>query len=335
MFVKEIPTETLADIREGLAESTVDSIDVSLGEVEFDLINNNVIKLDKLEIQSTIPGLVAFGEWVNIPGKFLQRCDRDIQQWLLTNMLGRIGGTVRVFYNEYGVKEVHDPRTEFIPPHKLVDIAAKVIDPKALVAEFWQTKDEFRLDVIVPEGFDRGIGGDKKAGDITRGGIRIGQDRKHNLSPWVSEYLYRLQCTNGIEVYDEGLKVDARGKTVPEVLVYFEAMADRAFRRVEKSIESFYGMRGKRVANPERDLMRIADEEGISTRILDYFLSAAPALDDPSEFDLVNLITNLANDSKVKAGPSRKLQRIGGNLVTQHTERCNQCRAKLIGHEGS
>lgn len=334
MHLREAPTTTLAEVREKIEDKQGEHKVLANHEIHLDLVDSHTIRLGDTELPSTIQGIDAIGVWAEVPSAFLKRLDADLQQSLLTSLLSRRGeAQAQAFYSEYGLDMVRDPSLRIIEPRQIVDVAAKVIHKDAPVVEFWSNPDEFRLDVIVPDGFDRGIGGDLKVDDITRGGIRIGQDTKRNLAPWVSEYMYRLWCTNGMERLDESLKVDARGQTVDEVLMELEVMADIAFKRVESSIASFYDLRNEKVDNPERTLLRMAEERGISSRAMVDMAEIVPTLTDGdvSMFDLVNLITNQANSPGLKAGPRRTLELAGGGIVGDHSDRCSHCQS-VLGH---
>src|SRR5690606_39919886 len=67
-----------------------------------------------------------------------------------------------MYRDDTGIEIIREPGIKYIDPRRLVEIASRVIDTNAQVVEFWNTPDEFRLDVITPENFDRGIGGDFK-----------------------------------------------------------------------------------------------------------------------------------------------------------------------------
>lgn len=334
MFLREAPTSTLTDVRETLEDNT-EHVQVATSEVSLDLVEERAITVGNITVPADTEGITALGNWLEVPSKFLQRLDADMQQHILRGLLQRHPATANFVLNTEGIKQVRDPGTKFIDPRRMVDAAIRVIDPSAPVVEHWRTTDEFRLDVIAPENFDRGIGGDPQVGDITRGGIRIGVDLKHNLAPWVQPYMYRLWCTNGMETADQGLKVDARGASVDEVLAEFEAQADRAFRRVEQDIASFYELREQRVDNPERTLIRMAEERGLPARTILTLAERVPAHieEDGSAtmFDLVNLITNQANDPRIRnrTGARRTLEATGGHVVTDHQERCGHCQSSL------
>ncbi len=52
--------------------------------------------------------------------------------------------------------------------------------------------------------------------------------------------------------------------------------------------------------------------------------------DDPSMFDVVNLVTNFANSPAVRNDGGRLLlERAGGSVVTDHATRCGHCQQKV------
>lgn len=341
MFLREAPSKTLADVREDLnKQGHPEAVAIQNNEIVVDLVKANIISLPRgkgknIEVPATAEGVSALGDWLEIPSKFLGRLDADVQQHLLATLLERTPGSALAMVTKEALIEVRNPSDKYVEPRRLVDIAANVIDPAASVIDHWLDAKDFRLDVIAPESFDRGIGGDLKVGDLTRGGVRIGQDRKHNLAPWVQPYLYRLACTNGMETVDEGLKVDARGSSVDEVLAEFEAMADRAFRQVEDRIRALYDLRSQRIEHPERTMIRLAGERGLPDRTVRALTERIPSVvaDDGSAtmFDLVGLITNQANDPTIRrrAGARRTLEIAGGGVVVDHADRCKTCQSKL------
>jgi hypothetical protein len=336
MFLREAPTETLKSLK-GALKSPKETITVKHEDLGFDLTDQGVIKIGDIEAPATEMAISAFGNYFDVPSKFLQRVDEDLQEYILAHLaqVDPVSDCAVVLEDEDEVQMVRDPSLKYIDPRRLVDIASKIISPEALVVDWYRTDSEFRFDTIVPEDFKKGVGGDRRTGDITRGGVRIGHDIKHNLAPWVQPYTYRLICTNGMETCDPGLKVDARGSSVEDVLEEFERKADEAFRRVEGDIKSLYGLRKEKVDNPERVLLRVAEEAGLPDRTIVTLTERMPAyLDeegDASMFTIANLITNTANDPTIrnKAGVRRRLEQIGGAIVTEHAERCRLCSSKL------
>lgn len=276
----------------------------------------------------------ALAHFVGIPVAFYERLTPDAQQFLLDHQVQHAEDeNVRVSYRDGTIVEVHQAERQRVAASQLVEVAMHVIDPEAPVVDWWSDLADFRLDVAVPEGFDRGIGGDPAVGDITRGGIRIGQDRRKNLAPTVQPYLYRLACTNGMEVPDASLKVSAKGRTVDEVLIMLEGEARRAFGRVEADIQAYYDLRTHPLPTEAGVyLRRIAKEMRFPDRSIAHLevllLSLEPANGEfLTEWDLINFITNEANDPSLEhsRGPRSQLQRAGGTLVRDHARRCDTC----------
>jgi hypothetical protein len=217
---------------------------------------------------------------------------------------------------------------------RLVNVAEKVVGTKD--AEVTRLVDEpaaFSMDVRVPEG-SRHVGGAPEVGDITAGGLRLDYNRKRNLSPGVQPYLYRLVCTNGYVCFDPGLKLDARGDSVDEVLAELEAMAELAFSQVEEQIKHFYDLREVPVENPERAIRVLATEQNIPERSTSVLMDAARSgllPDQPSQFDVVNLVTNFANSPRIRNDGGRLiLERAGGAVVAERVARCGHCQQRTV-----
>lgn len=340
MYMREAPTRTVTDLLETVESATPAGLTLTPGEVTID-VPNHVIDLKGTEVALNATGLKALGDALDVPSAFLLRQDADFQQVILSTLLARKSAADVYAYTEAdGLLEVRNPGVQVITPARLLGVASRVIDPLAPVRDFWSNSSDFRLDVMAPEGFDRGIGGDIAVGDLSASGIRITQDRKHNLAPAVQPFQYRFFCTNGMSTRHDGLKVDARGQSVEEVLAELESLAEIAFRAAETEIESFYGLREDRVDNPERTLLRFARDAGLPNRTVTTLLERVPGLEDEvraegrdfvSTFDLVNLMTNQANDpAQRRPGYRLALESAAGGIVTEHAERCSHCQSRLV-----
>lgn len=302
------------------------------------------LRLGEHEVRATKEGLASFATFFDIPPKFFGRLDTDQQQFLLATQINRADNEVTVQYNEDGVYDIRKAGEVRVRPNRLIQAALATFPAESPIVDHWLDQNELRVDVIFPEGFERGTGGDPQAlgvpgvGDITRGGVRIGQDRKINSAPWIQPYLYRLVCTNGMELPDQGLRVDARGASEREIETLFEAEIARAVDRLEADIHAFYDLRNTPLGNdPTGALRRAAAEQNLPLRTIGRLEDLVPALASDTEgreitmFDVVNLMTNQANDPEIGARSTtrRNLQRGGGNLVNDHAERCGTCHSKL------
>lgn len=297
------------------------------------------IQVGGVQIPATPSGLGSLADFLDIPEKFFSRLDVDEQQMLLRSRSDRTQQQdVTLYYREGGLHEVRKSGETRVRPHRLIESAMKTFPAESPVVEHWNNQSDLRVDVILPEGFERGIGGDPGLGDVTRGGVRIGQDRKNNTAPWIQPYLYRLVCTNGMEVPDQGLKIDVRGAEEREIEALFEAEIARAVDRLEADIQAFYDLRNTPLGtDPTGALHRAAAEQNLPLRTVGRMEDLVPALMDETNggeitmFDIVNLMTNQANDPELGSRSSslRNLQRAGGTLVNDHAERCGTCHSRL------
>lgn len=344
-FIMRVENKTLREIRDQMEDEGGESIRRSVSNVRIHLTDTDTAcveikpegqKRKTIELPADDEGLVAFGDYFGIPSAYLKRCEPALREMTLNYWLEtKTGSDVVLRYTDNGVKEVHDPDKQRIDTRRLVDRLLPIVTPDAKVLSKSRDKEKvFRIDVISPEGHERGWGGDRKVGDLTGGGIRVEQNRgKQNLAPSISKLLYRLVCTNGMEVLDPALKMDARGVSVDEVLDEFERLAEQAFSAVEADIKSFYELRHQRVEKPEQAILRYAQEHKIPATISNEVVRAVATIegdDDFSMFDLVNLFTNQANDPAIQTYGSRQaLQRLGGNVIHEHRRRCSHCHGDL------
>lgn len=339
LYLRDLPGLTLRDVAEEL-----NTDDREWGGVTTELAvrredDRLFFGLGPTEVPATKDGLELIGSFVGIPRNFLLSIEADEQEFLLRHRLRRNPGNLTVRYTEAGVHEVFLPTKARIEPRQIAQTAINVMGETAPIVEWKVDPDELFLDIMVPEGFDRGIGGDAERGDITHGGLRFQQDRKNNHAPRVNTFLYRLVCTNGLMVPETGLTLDARGNTVEALLAELEMAAERAFSEVEQQIEHFYGMRQQRIeGDVTQTVIRVAQERGLPTRTAMNLANRVPDQLDPeilghevSMFDVVNLITNQANhpDLRTRTGPRRALEMAGGQLVREVHDRCGRCHQTL------
>lgn len=339
MFLREPPTQTLPDVREALEKTEVGEVLSALSsEIVPRLTEDDPVFVIKgREIPATDRGVLALGQRLHIPTNWFDDVDADIQQYLIVKLLERnpVVHSVKVSDND-GILDIWAQSANQVDPRRMVDIAAKVIDPDAPVIEWWnQPGQQFLLDVMTPFGADFGWGGDGT--DLTAAALRFCQNRRTSEqfhAPEVSLLMWRQVCTNGYEDWDEEAKVDARGSTLEEVMGELNELAEVLFGRAEQRIKAFYEMRANIIANPSQRIMREAQERGIPDRVAAAMIKEIPSYleegDDFSEFHLVNMITNQANNPKMRrSGPRRRLQQAGGALIGEHVARCTHCQSKL------
>lgn len=340
-FVKELSEQTLADLAEQVDERSHDE-DIYLGEVRVDLTtdtDNPVLYLAGDEYEASTRSMESVTSFLSIPGPFYKRLLPDERQWVVNHLIRRVPGTATFMIDpDNTVLGIYASGKPPINPGRICNSLAKVVGSNALVYDYRTNADEFSVDVYVPTDsrYAYTCKEGRYVGDITAAGLTVGQDRKRNLSPYSQPWFMRLACTNGMELRDESLKIDGRRcETVDEVLAEFEALAHQAFQRVEEGIEHYYSLDLKPVPIPERTLRAISREHTVSDRTLIDLLDLAATdelPDNPTMFDIVNLITNQANDPQLhnRYRVRREFQAVGGAIVTEAGHRCHHCQQKVL-----
>lgn len=342
IHLREPSNQTLRDIANELNDSSR-----SWGGVTSELVLTRqqggderlFFNFGNATVPVTHDGLEQIGAFMGVPRKFLGDLEPDMQQYVLNELLVRRPDNLAIRYDDGGVSEVFAPSRVRLEPRQIVESAIKVMGEESQIVEWKVDSDELFFDVMVPLDSDRGIGGDRQVGDISRGGLRFLQNRKQNLAPKVNTYVYRLACTNGMVIPDTGLSMDARGNSVEMMLAELELAAEHAFSQVEDQIEHYYRLREQPIEGDVTGaVLRIARERGLPNRTAMRLAERVPADlsadalgHAPTMFDLVNLITNQANDPALRgrSGPRRELEMAGGTLVQHLTDRCGNCHQSL------
>jgi hypothetical protein len=336
VYLRDLDDTTLADLVPEL-DKRLTIWGGGVHEIECNLDDDApTLRLGQHEMAASRTGVLALASHCGIPVKFFDKLERDEKQFLLASRLQHTGGDLTAEWNDQGIYDVYKAGQTRVQPHRLIEAALATFPEESPVVDWWCDADDMRVDVIVPMDFDRWVGGDPKVNDLTHGGIRFGQDRKNNLAPWVQPLLYRLVCTNGMEVPDLGLKVDARQASVEEIEALFEGEIRRAVDRLESDIQHFYSLREEKIdSDPTGALRRSALEQKLPLRTVgnleDQFPGYFAEDGTATMFDVVNLMTNQANDPSIglRSSTRRNLQRAGGGLVHDHAERCSACHSRL------
>jgi hypothetical protein len=285
------------------------------------------------EDQVTLPALgarSAFSQFLNIPQAFLERVPDAMAEYIVNGLLGELHGEIKIRHGDHGIHDIMEARLDPIEPLSVVEIAEAVVGAEAQVIEWWHTLTDFRLDVVSPEtGL---VGGDPKVGDISHGGLRYTQDLRKHMMPQVQKLIYRLVCTNGLEIADATAKMDGRGSSHSEFLDSFEITSRRLYSEVEADIDHFYQLRRQPLGDASQAVLRVSEEQRLPERVATHLVRLVPDMipdDNPTQFDLVNLFTNAALEPGVPAGTRRRLESIGGQIVIEQSARCTKCAAKV------
>lgn len=340
-FLSTHPEMSLGQFRDAL-DVQRESVSVLPVDWNFDEIGTQraigFVTAEGASMQVPLTGQTwqSLADYLDVPVQFIDRQPSEVKTVILDVLMGQQNGVRIVRFNDtdglLGIGGLDDKRIE---PKAVVDVALGVLGEAAAVTYGYSNPKNYSFDVVVGGTDGYGVGGDRRVGDLTKGGLTFGQDTQHNLVPWVQPYLYRLICTNGMVLPDSTLKIEGRGQSVEEVLADLEAQAERAFSLVEHEIEEFYALRNQPVIDPTQTVLRVAREHGISDRvavaIAERLPSVVPDMANATMFDVVNAVTNQANQPGIIRRPrSRRLLEIaGGSAVVAHASRCPQCATAL------
>lgn len=351
MFARESLDTSLGDLGTMLKDRTddVDEVRVAPGKIKFHLsAADPAIKVDRKTYPATDHALEQVAALVQMPVAFLKRSRERVDGEVFDNFLDSL--LVNTVTKDTSVKirkggfieSVDEWGKVSIEPLQVTRAVTNVLGEDSHIERLIDTPAFFGFDVRVPESRKTGTYQDgealdvrgRKIGDVTSGGVRVGLNLKQGLAPTVEEYLYRLACTNGMTIEDSALKVDARGQTVDEVIAEIEHLAEIAFSRAEQSMKHFYALKNQPVDNVERSLRAIARERGIPDRSMVALMDLAAGEDmpdNPSMFDVVNLVTNFANSPSITRDGGRLiLEGAGGSVVADNAARCGHCQQKVV-----
>ena len=331
---------TLGGLNDKFASRKGRSAVVDLSEIALDFTTpdpvmrfqtNEADTSESVEIPLADKTLTLMGRFLG--AKFINNCDPDETAFILNRRLGARSGHIVLDYTPDTLDEIRTTGMERMDPRGTIDVALRVLGEDAPVINAFNDYTNFRFDVVVRDGSEF-IGGDVAVNDITKGGLRFGQDIGNRRAPWVSTFLYRLVCTNGMEVEDVQPPIDFRNKTLASIYPLLEERAREYLGAVNHQIDAFYDLREKRVGDAYAMLARLRQEHGFSARMLNEMVDRVPILidnpEDASMFDVVNLVTNLANLPEIgKDGGRRGLELVGGSVITEHAHRCPRCQSSI------
>lgn len=286
-----------------------------------------------IEVPLNENGVSILSGFLEVPYKFIERQDPELQNLVLNELLKRRRmGEMVIRHSKGGLGGIFSLGQTPIDPARVVDVAMAVMGDQSPVIHSRFTPRTFTFDTVAHESMPESRLGDPKVGDLTRAGLRFGLDIQKNLAPWVQPYANRLICTNGMEMVDTGLKVTVQGRPLEESLALLEENARIAFASVERKVEAFYEMRNERVNDPRGLIQRIAAEAGLPARTQTRLVERISEIegDHVTMFDITNLLTNEANREGTKPDAARRLQQVGGQAIVDHAARCAHCQARLL-----
>ena len=282
--------------------------------------------LDKVtgrELTFSEEGLRNFVSYLTIPPKFFERLSSSLQTDTVNHLLSKWEGeSVILSSHEDNFWNLYKERTVMVPNVRIAEVVERVFNADADVARL-DLYEGMKLNVSTAQ-----VSTEVKVGDVTNGGVRfyapVGE------IPYVSAYMERLVCANGMVTTQESDAISIRGRTVDEIINEMEHLARKILATdVPQYLDNWNRMAGMRTENPEQLIHRLVREAGVSEKIESAIIDRAAALTDNTYYDVINLITELQHED-VSETQLNRLQRLGGNAVRDlGGHRCVSCQHSL------
>ena len=278
----------------------------------------------------------ALGTSLDIPTKYLDRIagtelfEGNVNYWL--NRFGESEATVVYKSDDGTISEIVDADVfrKRLPRIKVVKTIAEVIgDDQARVREVFEDMRSTTIKISSPV---TTIAPSRRVGDITEAGIML-RLPKGISAPVLSVYLHRLVCTNGMTSTDNKYKVEIKGLDADEILGNVKDVGALVWERAKKLLHGVAVLDDEKIAQPRYMVSIFAREMGLDNRTTQYamelvadFVDSHPGYDF-TRYDLVQLMTAIAHDSRIKQNARNSIAEGAGFMVAAAADehRCDSC----------
>ena len=308
-----------------VARTSPDYSTTTLGSLEYrGTVGGIVDKTSGREFKFTEEGLNNFASYLTVPPKLFERLSEGLRTEVVTHLLSKWSSSPVVLSSlADSLWNLYPQKTVIVPNRKIAEVVTRVFDGEATVS-----KSDFfegmKLNIQTAQ-----YAVEPKVGDVTNGGIRfyapVGE------IPYVSAYLERLVCSNGMITAQETDAITIRGRTVDEVIQEMEYMARKILATdVPRYLDNWSTMTDLRTNNPEQLIHRLTREAGVSAKVESSIIERAAGLESNTYYDIVNLITSLQHEEGLSDTQYNRLQLLGGSAVRDlGGHRCNNCQHNL------
>ena len=169
-----------------------------------------------------------------------------------------------------------------------------------------------------------------KKDDIMRSGISLEASYGDGTQTFaMGPFCYRLVCTNGMIGYEDNL-LDFASTKEDDVLAFIAQQSIAMLELSRKNmIPHMISLQGQKVNDAVSFLHGYLGEVSVGNKVRQAIEDEAQSVSDPTAWDLLNIVTSHAN--RVKPSHRRRLQKLGGLMVSAETSacRCPQCHRDL------
>jgi len=174
------------------------------------------------------------------------------------------------------------------------------------------------------------------AGDFTQAGLEITFPDRVNKSLDLGSYLYRLVCMNGaIAPFASKLRRQLKGDksiSTTHFLNNFRRLFSLVIANIFESLHSLSTLREITFTGDISKVIKTAMKEyRVPEKYFDYLLDAYNKEPEANQYGLLNAFSRAANDGKLTAEESRRLQIVAGRgMFNQEDRRCDKCFHSLV-----
>jgi len=270
-------------------------------------------------------GLKKFSSFLGIPKAFLPKLNSDLQTDVVNYFLEKDSSTeALISYSADNLfKAAYPGNTPLIRDELLVSAIDSVFDGDARIRSI-DVDNGLKVSIVTDE-----LNTEPRVNDITHGGLRI--EAPIGDAPKISTYLERLVCSNGMVVPSVNSIISLRGRTVDEIIVEMEYLANTILAsEVDDALNHWSGMTQIEATNPEQLIHRFCREYNLGSRMESKLLDRIDQLEGNTYYDVINLLTSMQHEVGVSNSMRQSLQLAGGMIVGSNGgHRCNTCQSPL------
>jgi hypothetical protein len=331
----------VSELEESLETRGERAIETTLGNIEV-AEDASYLKLRDSEEQFPLDELATshLARYLELNRSDLNKYPTDLRHTVLTRFLDIKKDKAAVIeVRRRDISSIHKPGLLLIPIDSVAELITRTFQPTDEVVNLLRDEKKLHVDIKTAHNIEvlnpGRIQGRPEVGDITHGGVRMlaYRDPVEPQAPTVTTYLHRLFCSNGMAEDYSANTIHLRGKTVPDVLLEMEEIAQKVMGELDQKLASYASL-NERPLPEDRTLFvhQLAAEWNLGQRVTHKIIEQVSVLpENATLYDVQNVFTRMANDD-ISYWSSNQLQQLGGSLAfdTDHvTHRCGTCQRLL------
>lgn len=307
----------LSDLEFNMPEYRVESlanVEMGLGQLE---IAGTKVNLDK-------DGLNNLSQYLSIPKNFMSKIPNNLSSEVINHFLDKFSGSNAIFGVRDGLLTgVYPEGREVFYPQDYVGVIQAAVPAEAEVKSLILSGNKIEMNLVTEN-----LQIEARPGDVTLGGLRvIAYVGPTKMKPYVTSYLERLVCSNGMTAIEENSSIRISGVNVPEVLAEMERYANELLSvTVSERLQQWKDQTKHTVRNPATMINALGKRFRVSPVVTSHMLDNLSEIEGDSLYDVVNFMTSYQHEEGISHKTSKRLQVLGGEAIRTHdVQRCVVC----------